>query len=896
MRGQTIQGSVQDGDTGIPLVGAQIRIANTQVGTYSDAKGTFRLKTSRKFPLVLQVTYIGYDTLMREVKNASRRVRLSMVPRNVEVDEVQITAQRRSELQEKLNLTIESLNISAIQNTTESSFYESLATLREVDLLTVSFGVKVVNTRGFNSSAPVRSLQLIDGVDNASPGLNYPLGNFIGLSELDVEGVDLVIGASSAFFGAGAFNGVINMRTKSPFLHQGLQAMVKVGERDFREGAIRFAKAFTNKAGEQKWAFKLNASYTEIYDWEANDISPSIGSLRDSVYADNPGGYDAVNRYGDEVSSNFTSLFEQFRHPGLGRYYRTGYMEKDLADYDSDNIKLGAALHFRPGRDWEIIWGGNYGGGTTVMQLDNRLSLKNVWALQNKLEIRKPNKFFFRAYMTEENAGDTYDIVTTAYLLQGKWKSDGNWLQDYQKYWFRNMNEKVKGLEGFPTLGPAPDFFYDFDLANQIMVENRDSLTLWHQQVRNIQDQAYLQPGTPEYEELFQEIISTPVSEGGTKYIDQSRLYHMHGEYKFQTPTVGEITLGGSYRLYKPYSEGTIFSDTSGVDITVHEFGAYLGVEKKLVDERLRLNATVRLDKSKHYDPLISPTASLSYQFHTQHQVRISLSSALRNPTLIEQHYYFRIGNAILLGNLNGYKNLITQDSFEEYIESTNLDTTLLVRFDEDKLKPEKALAGEVAYNGIWFNNRLSVDATYYLNRYRDFIGYKIGLQVPFFMGFPGTPRIYRFSANAKDVTITTGFSLSLDYFLSNTFSLGGNYSWNKIVLVSDDPLIPAYNTPEHKFNVNFSGNNMKIGNTRNWNFGISFRWVEGYTFESSPQFTGEIPSQYFLNAQVGKTFPKINSLIKIAGSNLLNRQQNGLYGGPNVGRFVYIAYGFQWK
>ena len=89
--------------------------------------------------------------------------------------------------------------------------------MREADMLTVSFGVKVVNTRGFNSSTPVRSLQLIDGVDNASPGLNYPLGNFVGLPELDVQGVDLIIGASSAFFGPGAFNGVVNMRTKSPF-------------------------------------------------------------------------------------------------------------------------------------------------------------------------------------------------------------------------------------------------------------------------------------------------------------------------------------------------------------------------------------------------------------------------------------------------------------------------------------------------------------------------------------------------------------------------------------------------------------------------------------------------------------------------------------------------------
>jgi hypothetical protein len=66
---------------------------------------------------------------------------------------------------------------------------------------------------------------------------------------------------------------------------------------------------------------------------------------------------------------------------------------------------------------------------------------------------------------------------------------------------------------------------------------------------------------------------------------------------------------------------------------------------------------------------------------------------------------------------------------------------------------------------------------------------------------------------------------------------------------------------------------------------------VEGYTFESSPQFSGEIPAQIHLNAQISKRFPKLNSTLKISGSNLLNRQQNGLYGGPKVGRFVFVSW-----
>lgn len=890
--GQTLSGLVLDKEGRQPLIGAIVQVLESKSGAYTDDQGRFSIPLKGSAPVTVKVTYLGYDSLLQNVRDFSKRHRFLMKESAISIGEVQILAEGASELRNKLSLTVETMNLKRIENTTEASFYDGLAVLREVDILTVSFGFKVINTRGFNSSAPIRSLQLVDGIDNASPGLNYPLGNFVGVSELDIEGVDLVIGAGSAFFGPGAFNGVINMRSKSPFTYQGLDVMVKGGERDFFETGFRYAKAFGGEKGKEKWAFKGNGIYGRIYDWEANDLSASRSSTVDSIYEDNPGGYDAVNRYGDEVSADYRSLFEQFRHPGLGKFYRSGYEERDLVDYNSYNLKMGAALHFRPTEDVEIIAATNYGIGTTVMQLDNRLSLNGVWVMQNRFVIRKKDKFFLRMYSTGENAGDTYDVVSTASILQNRWRGSGDWLTGYKNSWFQRMNPRVKSFENWPTIGPPPLFEYDFQQARDILAMNSDSLTKWHQELRAGQDANALIPGTDEFNEVFNDIIGTDVSEGGTRYKDESKLYHVHGEYKF-TPKFAEITLGANYRRYAPRSYGTIFSDTSGQVIRLHEFGIYTGIEKKFIDERLKITFALRMDKSKNYDFLFSPAASAAYQINSRNSLRVSLSSALRNPTLIEQYYYFRVGDAILLGNLFGYDNLITLDSFEEYLE-TDLDTSRLVRFSEPSIVPEKALAGEVAWSTVLLDGRMAINSTYYLNRYRDFIGYKIGLEVPFFMGFPGRPKIYRFSANAKDITITTGFSTGISYFISNPFTINANYSWNKILLVTDDPLIPAYNTPEHKFNIGISGSDFRIGNVENLSYAASFRWVEGYTFESAPQFTGRIPAQYSLNGQITKTFPKLNMLVKVAGSNLLNRKQNGLYGGPRIGRFVFAVLGFR--
>lgn len=887
---QSIRGSIVNAESGEALVGARLLIEGTSAGALSDARGNFSFTAPRPCPCVLIATYIGFDTL-RISTAGNERIKLEMVPADLGLEEVEITAQTTSEMQEKLTLTVESLNLQAIRNATEVSFYDALANLREVDLLVVSFGFKVVNTRGFNSSAPIRSLQLIDGIDNASPGLNYPVGNFLGLAELDVEGVDLVIGSSSAYFGPGAFNGVLNMRTKSPFLHKGLDILVKGGEREYKEVVFRYANTL-GKGSIPKWAYKLNGSYSLIRDWEATNYGPASGARTDSVSVDNIGGFDKVNVYGDEVSGNYTGKFDQFRYPGLGRFYRTGYREEDLVSYDSDNTKLAASLHYRPVEDVEMTLSSNFGIGSTVMQLDNRLKLEGVWLIQNKFEIKEKDRFFLRAYHTEENSGNTFDIVTTAYLLQSRIKGDGSWVQDYRNHWDANYVPRVQALENFPTIGPPPTFFYDTERAEQVIQANRDSILAWHARTRKAVDGGYLVPGTERYQEVFDDITSKPISEGGTRYVDESKLFHVHGEYKFLPGFVEELTVGGNFRQYLPYSDGTIFSDTSGTRISTWEVGMYVGAEKRLLDERLKLNGAVRFDKNKNYDLLVSPAASLQWQFAANQSMRMLISSALRNPTLIEQFFYFRVGSAYLVGNTQGYKNLVTLESFNEYRNAALPDSNIWERFDAPPLVPEQNFTGEWGYQGLFANGRLGLNLNYYLSRYRNFIGYRVGLVVPR-QNLVLSPTIYRISANATDLVTTTGASLSTSFQVNRVLGLKGNYSWNKIITDSEDPLIPAYNTPEHKFNIGVSANGMQIWRSRGWNLGVNFRWVEGYEFFSSPQFSGRIPAQYFVNGQIGKDIPPLHSTFKIAGSNLLNRRQNGLYGAPTIGRFVYAAWQF---
>lgn len=922
-----IRGEVLDNKTGESLIGATILVkGTTNEGVQTDYDGIFELKTNRPLPLTLVISYIGYTAQEVEVKNTKERIKVKLSEDGYVIAEVEIKGQRISDKQKESPLTVESLDAIAIKQAASLNFYNELGSQKGVDLTTASLGFTIINTRGFNSTSPVRSLQIIDGVDNQSPGLNFSLGNFLGASDLDVNKVDLVVGASSAFYGPNAFNGVISMKTKNPFYNKGLSVSLKTGERNLWEGAVRYAHAFKNSSGNDFLALKFNLFYLQAYDWEADNYDPITSS---NVRSDNPGRFDAVNIYGDEYSATFdqstASLFSEY--VGLGQYHRTGYREKDLVDYNTKNLKtsLGAYWRLRPSQkddSPELIYNFNLGRGTTVYQGDNRFSLRDIVFFQNRLEFRKKDKYFIRAYQTQEDAGRSFDPYFTALLLQERNKSNEGWNNDYVFYWRSNVFPKFKDL-GYPKSAfNFNTFQVEFvdnngnidpngrQKALQWLEDNKNLLAQYHQAAQMYADTAtrtnsnglgFFVPGTPGFQSAFDEITLKKSSKKlvgddvGTRFFDRSALYHVHGEYRFTPNWTDEIVVGGNFRQYRPNSEGTIFYDTAGVKIVNSEAGVYGGIEKKFMGNRLKTNATVRVDKNQNFPFLVSPAASIVYQPNKNNFLRLSFSSAIRNPTLTDQYLFLNVGRATLAGNIDGVKGLYTVESIKQYLDS-NFNKKLLRQFDIAPIKPEKVKSFELGYRTTLFE-KVYVDMSYYFSIYNDFLGYNIGVDTKIdpVSGFPIGPRAYRYAANSTNQVTTQGFSIGANYYFKKYYGLSGNYSWNKLNKdIVDDPIIPAFNTPEHKFNVGFSGRDIPAGQGM-FGFNTNYKWIEGFTFEGSPQFTGFIPTYDLVDAQINYTFPKWHLTFKLGASNVLNKKQFQTYGGPRIGRLAYftIVYDF---
>lgn len=910
-----IKGEVLDAASNDPLIGATIIVKGGTTGTTSDWDGSFEFSASDPFPIELEFSYIGYLSKTIFVES-NKRISITLEEDAVVLEGVEITGSRISDKQKESPLTVEAMDLIAIKETPAADFYDGLGALKGVDLTAASLGFKVVNTRGFNSTSPVRSLQIIDGVDNQAPGLNFSLGNFLGTSELDVNKVELVVGASSAFYGPNAFNGVISMETKDPFFHEGLSVMAKAGERAMLKTAIRWADAVNNKKGFPFLAYKLNFEYLQANDWVADNYDPIDGS---EVPADNPGRYDAVNIYGDEYdrSSDFSS-FPLWQFPGLGNWHRTGYKEIDLVDYDTRNTKANVGLHFRTSpskmeQSPELLIKTNFGSGTTVYQGENRFSLKNITFLQNHIEFKKRNKYFLRAYTTRTQAGDSYDPYFTALEMIERAKTNQVWSSNYVDYWLSTVNPQIEESD-FPKLTVMFDpetgmIITDFDAegARQWIIDNNDQLTQWHTESEahaNTKSDPFTtdfyEPGTARFDSLFNEITTTLRGQGGTKFFDNSALYHAHGEYIFTPTWMDRITVGANARLYSPDSKGTVFSDTADIKITNTEIGFYGGLQKSFWDHKMKATVALRADKNENYDLLFSPAGSLVYTPTQNNFLRVSFSSAIRNPTLADQYLYLDVGRAVLSGNLSGAKDLLTVESLVEYFKQPR--PGILDSFDIDPVQPEEVKTFEVGYRTTLFD-KLYVDAGYYYSIYDHFLGFNIGVEgeIDLSTGIPTRLQAFRYAANSKNQVTTQGFSIGLNYFLPKNLSLNGNYSYNNLLkTVEDDPIIPAFNTPKHKFNLGLSGRDMNLvfggWKIKHFGFNINYKWIEGFLFEGSPQFTGFIPSYDLLDAQINFRFSKIDTTIKIGASNILNNLSFQTYGGPRIGRLAYITLTYEGK
>lgn len=893
-------------------------------------------------------------TVSISLAEAARPLTLTLQETGVRAQEVVISASRVSETVMSSTVTVLKMSAREVQEAPGINIFQNITFVKGVEQVSSSLTFQIVNARGFNSTNNTRFVQRLDGIEIQAPALNFPLGFITNTGDLDVESVEIIPGPASALYGPNAFNGIMNVQSKDPFRFPGVSASLRLGvnhldrmdttPQPLYDVAVRWAYAWNNRLG-----VKVFAQWFDAHDWIAQDLSDrgtyAGATGRYAIPGPQNPGYDAVNVYGDEarVTPATVRSIALGLGPSLGGgapqdltdlgFYlaRTGYLERDLARYNARSGKLTAALHYRITDRLQLSYMGFAGTGVTVYQSVNRYSIRDFLFGVNKLELSGPD-FRVWGYSIHENSGSSYDVRFAGLNLLNGVKPHTNWMVQYVLTYTGQMRRLAQALGqdpdalGIPAGGDhaAARAFADSDRANAL-AQVMGGIGYPEQITALFTGGARPVPGSPEFQQRLNAVIERPnFGAGGAKFLDRSSLYHVEGQYDLsRRVTFVNLLVGGNFRYYVMNSQGTLFSDTAG-PIGVWEGGAFLQASRTLWNERLRLLGSLRYDKNMNFQGRFTPRIGALFALDEKrnHNLRASFQTGFRMPTLQAQYIDLNLGPFKFIGALrasdeyyriigNNYSLesvLAFQDSVARQTRGTNNPSAyadLLRTLPIENIRPERVSTVEIGSRHL-IANRIYIDLDYAYSRYVDFIG-TIDLVGPrrFLRGdgewYAGSLTAdsvqagnfvqYRRYYNSPSRVSTHNFSVAFQYTISRRFFLNTNFAFAEIILTEEakqDRLIAGFNTPRYRTNVYLTGREL-LKNKR-LGFSTGYRWVNAYLFQE-PFHERIIPTYQLVDLQVSYKFPKLSSVLRLGGQNVLNNRHIEVPGGPMLGAMYYIQW-----
>ena len=849
---------------------------------------------------------------------------------HTDLTEVVVAASRVEESFLRSPVTVEKLTARALRLTPAPSFFEALEHLKGVQVLTPSLGFKVLNARGFANTTNVRFAQLVDGVDNQAPHLGGPVGNALGPSDLDIASVELVPGTAAALYGLNAVNGLVNFSTKNPFSSPGLSlrqqtGLNHLGDPNARGGARLYSETSGRYAGVlgKKLAFKVNATYLRGYDWVAHDqtdLNPNGNATTGLFGANNPA-RDPTNSYGNESSDRTTLTLG-------GKQYavaRTGYDERDLVDYRLRLLRADLALHyrFRPGT--ELAYTYRTASFDNVYQRANRFRLQGYRLQQHALTLTTP-VVQARAYLTLENTGRSYNLRSMGENLDRSYKSDNQWNADFANAW------NAATAAGQPVAAA---------LAS----------------ARAAADAGRLLPGTAAFARQLARLQDINDWDRGAALRVRAALAHAEAQLNLGAalrrggralPAGLDLLAGADHRTYRVVPDGNYFVNPNpGQDpLTSNLFyaktGGFVQAGGLLFKERLRLTATLRVDKNDYFAVKFNPRLTAVFSPTPRQNFRLSYQSGYRFPSLFEGFSNVNSGQVKRIGGLRVMSAGVLENSYlRASVDAFNAAVTAAVNADnsaqtparkraaavlanQDKLvrnpypylRPEYVRALEMGYKAaLGPAGRLLADVDFYYNSYRDFIA-QVEAYVPIASPAGGTAirdplpaayqpvraddlnavatalnaratqARYRLWTNSRSQVHTYGGAAGLRYQLPRGYLAGANATFARLNRTDHgDGLEDGFNTPQWLYNLSLANENAY----KNFGFGVNFRHQVSY-YSQTFLVAGSVPALSSLDAQLSYKVPAAQVRVKLGASNVLNQYYVTYLGGPSVGGLYYLT------
>jgi outer membrane receptor protein involved in Fe transport len=819
-------------------------------------------------------------------------------------------------------MQVDKITTDEIKNAASGNFYQSLGNYQGVDVISSSALFQDINLRGFDDTRSYRTKQLIDGIDDEVPSLNFPLGNFNGVNDLDLESVELVSGPASTLYGPNAFQGLVSMNTKSPYDYQGVSLQVKGGAGVLSGAGQPYYDAQFRYAGtvgkSKRFAIKITGEYTRMKDWPlANDSLHLYGNNVSNVNLASQLQQEAAAPYCPTcpvtnsqhayysslvnwLSTNGEALNFDPSEPtaGLLGVHPPGYYAGNFVDSTAQNAKASAGIYYRFKNDVQLSITYRFGFSTGIYDASTQYQMQDFYFHQPAIEAKGKN-FFMRAYTTIENSGSSYSLGATGADIS--LASIPDYTTRFRTAYFNAIDSIVGGFQNCPSCFTGNNNQWILDSARQI--------------ARAQAQAAFLQPGSTAFNDTLNRVINGKNPLSGSELNSRSALVHVEGQYDWDFVKWLNISTGASYRIYIPNSGGTIFADTSNVKLREQQIGAYLQAAKKLFHDNFQIIGSIRADKNSNFLAQVSPRGSLVYTYRgkrSDHTFRVVAATSFRTPTLQQEYAYLNLGPMYEVGNLSGMSNIYTLNSASEAfaLNSQSPQGTIseqaaqaLVPLTLNPLHPEHLTSIEFGYRAD-IEKRVLIDLTGYYSIYNGLIGYsRVVAPVNVSSGdslnriniLSGNYTALQTWANANGNVPAWGASISMAYYVGRGITPYINYTYAAIdetKLADNSPnILSGFNTPPHKVNVGVNAQKVFAG----LGFSVNWRWVQTYQWQG-PFGDGTIPAYHTLDMQIFYEVRKAYSTIRIGGSNIYNSEHIEAIGAPTIGALYYLGWTFDFS
>lgn len=208
-----VSGQVTDAETGQPLPGANVFIADTYVGSSADADGRFSISGLRAGEYLLKAGFIGYkivEQLIHVQLGKTLTVDLALKPTVLVGEQIVITGSRQPESLASAAGSINLLGKNELARRNSFRLDEALLSVPGVTM--VGENINIRGGAGYNRLGGSRTLILLDGVPVLTSDLGEANWNILPVTE--IEHVEISKGAASSLYGSGALSGVVNIITK----------------------------------------------------------------------------------------------------------------------------------------------------------------------------------------------------------------------------------------------------------------------------------------------------------------------------------------------------------------------------------------------------------------------------------------------------------------------------------------------------------------------------------------------------------------------------------------------------------------------------------------------------------------------------------------------------------